>query len=188
MPTINYGRAVYECLRGGLDCTKDDILTLNLSCAFVIASSSSETQSQKHKWKLMRLKVIISTLLLVLLKKCSSEQNLPKKLTLPSSCMTHDFITGISTANTTLTRYCRGNGLLLYIHRTMHAVIDHQKNYGIDFHVLAKCLRLSADDNLHSGTVVGKLEGKLDIITMSFVDLMGEDYIEEDRTCGIFFT
>lgn len=25
----------------------------------------------------------------------------------------HDFITGISTANTTLVRYCRGNGLLL---------------------------------------------------------------------------
>lgn len=70
----------------------------------------------------------------------------------------------------------------------MHAVIDHQKNYGIDFHVLAKCLLLYADDNLHSGTVVGKLEGKLGIITMGFVDLMCEDYIKEDRTCGIFFT
>jgi ribulose-bisphosphate carboxylase large chain len=70
----------------------------------------------------------------------------------------------------------------------MHSVIDHQKNYGIDFHVLAKCLRLSADDNLHSRTVVGKLKGKLDIITMVFVELMRENYIKEDRTCGIFFT
>ena len=41
----------------------------------------------------------------------------------------------------------------------MHAVVDRQKIHGIHFRVLAKCLRMSGGDHLHSGTVVGKLEG-----------------------------
>jgi ribulose-bisphosphate carboxylase large chain len=67
----------------------------------------------------------------------------------------HDYIIGF-TANTSLAIYCRG--LLLHIHRAMHAVIDRQKNHGIHFRVLAKILRMSGGDHLHSGTVVGKLE------------------------------
>ncbi|KAD4981699.1 hypothetical protein E3N88_18370 [Mikania micrantha] len=42
----------------------------------------------------------------------------------------HDYLTGGFTANTTLAHYCRDNGLLLHIHRAMHAVIDRQKNHG----------------------------------------------------------
>jgi ribulose-bisphosphate carboxylase large chain len=99
----------------------------------------------------------------------------------------HDFFTGGFTANTTLARWCRDNGLLLHIHRAMHAVVDRQKNHGIHFRVLAKCLRLSGGDHLHSGTVVGKLEGDR-AVTLGFVDLMREDYVEEDRSRGVFFT
>ncbi|VAH75207.1 unnamed protein product [Triticum turgidum subsp. durum] len=49
----------------------------------------------------------------------------------------HDYLTGGFTANTTLAHYCRDNGLLLHIHRAMHAVIDRQKNHGMHFRVLA---------------------------------------------------
>jgi ribulose 1,5-bisphosphate carboxylase large subunit-like protein len=31
----NYGRAVYECLRGGLDFTKDDLVGKALDCALL---------------------------------------------------------------------------------------------------------------------------------------------------------
>ncbi|MCD7460978.1 hypothetical protein HAX54_044944 [Datura stramonium] len=65
----------------------------------------------------------------------------------------HDYLTGF-TANTSLAHYCRDNGLLLHIHRAMHAVIDRQKNHGIHFRVLAKALRMSGGDHIHSGTVV----------------------------------
>ncbi len=99
----------------------------------------------------------------------------------------HDYLTGGFTANTTLAKFCRDKGLLLHIHRAMHAVIDRQKNHGIHFRVLAKCLRMSGGDHLHAGTVVGKLEGERNI-TMGFVDLMREDHVEEDRSRGIFFT
>jgi len=99
----------------------------------------------------------------------------------------HDYLTGGLTANTSLAIFCRNNGLLLHIHRAMHAVIDRQRNHGIHFRVLAKALRLSGGDHLHSGTVVGKLEGEREI-TLGFVDLMRDDYIEKDRSRGIYFT
>ncbi|KAK2972767.1 hypothetical protein RJ640_019415 [Escallonia rubra] len=67
----------------------------------------------------------------------------------------HDYLTGGFTANTSLAHYCRDNGLLLHIHRAMHAVIDRQKNHGIHFRVLAKALRMSGGDHIHSGTFDG---------------------------------
>ncbi|THU43363.1 hypothetical protein C4D60_Mb00t08910 [Musa balbisiana] len=99
----------------------------------------------------------------------------------------HDYLTGGFTANTSLAHYCRDNGLLLHIHRAMHAVIDRQKNHGMHFRVLAKALRMSGGDHIHAGTVVGKLEGEREM-TLGFVDLLRDDYIEKDRSRGIFFT
>ena len=58
----------------------------------------------------------------------------------------------------------------------MHAVIDRQKIHGIH-----------GCDHLHSGTVVGKLEGDR-AITLGFVDLMREEHVEQDRSRGVFFT
>jgi len=58
---------------------------------------------------------------------------------------------------------------------------------GFYFRVLAKCLRMSGGDHLHSGTVVGKLEGDR-AITLGFVDLMCEEYVQQDRSRGVFFT
>ena len=44
-----------------------------------------------------------------------------------------DYLTGGFTANTSLAHFCRASGLLLHIHRAMHAVIDRQRNHGIHF-------------------------------------------------------
>ncbi|MCD9561232.1 hypothetical protein HAX54_020235 [Datura stramonium] len=69
----------------------------------------------------------------------------------------------------------------------MHAVIDRKKNHGIHFRVLAKVLRMYGGDHIHSGTIVGKLEGERDI-TLGFVDLLRDDFVEQDRSRGIYFT
>ena len=69
----------------------------------------------------------------------------------------------------------------------MHAVIDRQKNHGIHFRVLAKALRMSGGDHIHSGTVVSKLEGEREI-TLGFVDLLRDDFVEKDCIYGIYFT
>jgi len=52
--------------------------------------------------------------------------------------------------------------------------------------VLTKVLRLSGGDHLHSGTVVGKLEGDRDA-TLGWIDIMRDSFIKEDRSRGIFF-
>jgi ribulose-bisphosphate carboxylase large chain len=98
----------------------------------------------------------------------------------------HDFLTAGFSANTSLANWCRKNGMLLHIHRAMHAVIDRDRHHGIHYRVLAKCLRLSGGDHLHSGTVVGKLEGDRNAI-LGWVDQMREDFVYEDRSRGLFF-
>ncbi|KAL9419578.1 hypothetical protein AB3S75_037360 [Citrus x aurantiifolia] len=99
----------------------------------------------------------------------------------------HDYLTGGFTTNTSLAHYCRDNGLLLHIHRAMHAVIDRQKNHGMHFRVLAKALHLSGGYHIHAGTVVSKLKTERDI-TLGFVDLPCDDFVEKDRSRGIYFT
>jgi len=76
--------------------------------------------------------------------------------------------------------------MLLHIHRAMHAVIDRNPYHGIHFRVLVKCLRLSGGDHMHSGTVVGKLEGDREA-TLGWIDLMRERFVPEQRSRGIFF-
>ena len=49
-----------------------------------------------------------------------------------------------------------------------------------------KVLRLSGGDHLHSGTVVGKLEGDREA-TLGWIDTMRDSFIPEDRSRGLFF-
>ncbi|KAG6540538.1 hypothetical protein Mapa_018051 [Marchantia paleacea] len=167
----NYGRAVYECLRGGLDFTKDDENVNSqpfmrwrdrfLFVAEAIYKSQAETGEIKGHY------------LNATAVRCTN-------------CYAR-LLNWWFHANTSLAFYCRDNGLLLHIHRAMHAVIDRQKNHGIHFRVLAKALRMSGGDHIHAGTVVGKLEGDRQV-TLGFVDLLRDDYIEKDRSRGIYFT
>ncbi|KAL5081201.1 hypothetical protein RYX36_009622 [Vicia faba] len=182
----NYGRAVYECLRGGLDFTKDDENVNSqpfmrwrdrfLFCAEAIYKSQAETGEIKGHY----LNATAGTC-----EEMLKRAVFARELGVP--IVMHDYLTGGFTANTTLSHYCRDNGLLLHIHRAMHAVIDRQKNHGMHFRVLAKALRMSGGDHIHAGTVVGKLEGEREI-TLGFVDLLRDDYIEKDRSRGIYFT
>jgi len=98
----------------------------------------------------------------------------------------HNFLTGGFTANTGLARWCRKNGVLLHIHRAMHAVLDRNPSHGIHFRVLTKALRLSGGDHLHTDTVVGKLEGDHES-TLGWIDLLRESFVPKDRSRGIFF-
>ena len=181
----NYGRAVYECLRGGLDFTKDDENVNSqpfmrwrdrfLFVAEAIFKSQQETREIKGHY----LNATAGTC-----EEIIKRAVFAKELGVP--IIMHDYLTGGFTANTTLATYCRDNGLLLHIHRAMHGVIDRQRRHGIHFRVLAKALRISGGDHLHSGTVVGKLEGEREI-TLGFVDLMRDDYVAKDRSRGIYF-
>ena len=154
----NYGRAVYECLRGGLDFTKDDenvnsqpFMRWRQRFDFVmeaILKSEAETGERKGHY----LNVTAPTP-----DEMFKRAEYAKEIGAP--IIMHDYITGGFCANTGLANWCRDNGMLLHIHRAMHAVIDRNPHHGIHFRVLTKILRLSGGDHLHTGTVVGKLEG-----------------------------
>lgn len=50
-------------------------------------------------------------------------------------------------------------GLILHGHRAMHAALTRDPKRGLSMLVLAKLARLAGIDSLHTGTVVGKMEG-----------------------------
>ena len=181
----NYGRAVYEALRGGLDFTKDDenvnsqpFMRWRDRFLFVAdAIHNAEAQTGERKGHYLNVTAPSP-------EEMYERAEFAKELGMP--IIMHDFLTGGFCANTGLARWCRKNGVLLHIHRAMHAVIDRNPNHGIHFRVLTKALRLSGGDHLHTGTVVGKLEGDR-ASTLGWIDLLRESYIPEDRSRGIFF-
>jgi len=181
----NYGRAVYECLRGGLDFTKDDenvnsqpFMRWKQRFDFVaeaVHKAEAETGERKGHY----LNVTAPTVE-EMYKRAEHAKSLDMRIIM------HDYLTAGFTANTSLANWCRDNGMLLHIHRAMHAVIDRGRHHGIHFRVLAKCLRLSGGDHLHSGTVVGKLEGDREA-TLGWIDIMRDRWVPENRARGIFF-
>ncbi len=181
----NYGRAVYECLRGGLDFTKDDeninsqpFMRWQDRYTFVmeaVLKAERETGERKGHY----LNVTAGTM-----EEIYKRAEFAKELGAP--IIMSDFFTMGFTAHTSLSLWCRDNGVLLHCHRAMHAVVDRQKNHGIHFRVLAKWLRMAGGDHLHNGTVVGKLEGDRGA-TIAINDLLREDFIPEDKSRGIYF-
>lgn len=58
--------------------------------------------------------------------------------------------------------------LILHGHRAGHSAFTRNKNWGISMLVVAKIARLAGIDELHTGTVVGKMEGaKGEVITIN---------------------
>ncbi|MEW6729271.1 MAG: form I ribulose bisphosphate carboxylase large subunit [Pseudomonadota bacterium] len=181
----NYGRAVYEALRGGLDFTKDDENVNSQPfmhwkqrfdfCQEAIEKAEAETGERKGHY----LNVTAPTS-----DEMFRRAEYAKSLNTPIIMI--DYITMGFGATTALSKWCKQNGLLLHVHRAMHGVIDRNPHHGIHFRVLSKIMRLMGGDHLHSGTVVGKLEGDR-TATLGWIDIMREEYVKEDRSRGIFF-
>lgn len=59
-------------------------------------------------------------------------------------------------------------GKIIHAHRAMHAAFTRSKQYGISMLVIAKLARLAGVDSLHTGTIVGKMEGgKEEVLTIN---------------------
>jgi ribulose-bisphosphate carboxylase large chain len=181
----NYGRAVYEVLRGGNDFTKDDENVnsqpfMRWRDRFEFVAEAVHTAEQETGERKGHYLNVTSGTVEDMFERAEFAKQLGMRVIM------HDFLTAGFTANTSLANWCRRNGMLLHIHRAMHAVLDRNPNHGIHFRVLTKALRLSGGDHLHSGTVVGKLEGDRNA-TLGWIDLMRESFVAEDRSRGLFF-
>lgn len=181
----NYGRAVYECLRGGLDFTKDDeninsqpFMRWRVRFDFVMeALQKAEQETGERKGHYLN---VTAPTVEEMFRRAEHAKSLGSRIIM------HDYLTAGFTAHTSLANWCRENRMLLHVHRALHAVLDRNPLHGIHFRVLTKMLRLMGGDHLHSGTVVGKLEGDREA-TLGWVDLMRERFIKEDRNRGLFF-
>jgi ribulose-bisphosphate carboxylase large chain len=181
----NYGRACFELLSGGLDFTKDDenitsqpFMRWRDRYQFVMeAVRKAEDETGERKGHYLNVTAADTE---TMLERAEFARELGSPIVM------HDFLVGGFTAHQTLSNWCRRNGMLLHVHRALHAVLDRQKSHGIHYRVLAKWLRLAGGDHLHSGTVVGKLEGDRDA-TLGVLDLMREDYVPADRSRGVYF-
>jgi ribulose-bisphosphate carboxylase large chain len=153
----NYGRVVFEALRGGLDFTKDDE-NINsqpfmrwrdryLFCMEAVNRAIAETGETKGHY----LNVTAGTM-----EEMYERAEFAKEL--GSVIIMIDLTIGY-TAIGSMGKWARRNGLILHLHRAAHATYTRQKNHGVNFRVIAKWVRMMGVDHVHAGTVVGKLEG-----------------------------
>ncbi|CAM3373537.1 form I ribulose bisphosphate carboxylase large subunit [Hydrogenibacillus schlegelii] len=180
----NYGRVVYEALRGGLDFTKDDENTNSqpfqrwrdryLYVMEAVHKAMAETGEIKGHY----LNVTAATM-----EDIYERAEFAKEL--GSVIIMIDLTVGFS-AIQSMAKWARKNSMILHLHRAMHSTFTRQKTHGINFRVIAKWMRMAGVDHLHAGTVVGKLEGDPNI-TRGYYKTLREHKVEADPTMGLYF-
>ena len=180
----NYGRVVYEALRGGLDFTKDDE-NINsqpfmrwrdrwLFCMEAVNRAMAETGEVKGHY----LNCTAGTM-----EQMYERAELAREL--GSVIVMIDLTVGY-TAIQSMAAWARRNGVILHLHRAGHGTFTRQKSHGVSFRVLAKWMRLAGVDHLHAGTVVGKLEGDPNTVA-GFYDTLRGDKVDPDPVKGLYF-
>jgi ribulose-bisphosphate carboxylase large chain len=180
----NYGRVVYEALRGGLDFTKDDE-NINsqpfmrwhdrfLHCMEAVNRAEAETGEIKGHY----LNVTAATMEDMYERAAFASE-------LGSVIVMIDLTVGY-TAIQSMAKWARANGLILHLHRAGHGTYTRQKNHGVSFRVIAKWMRLAGVDHIHAGTVVGKLEGDPNMVA-GYYDTLRLDQVQPDPLKGLYF-
>ncbi len=180
----NYGRVVYEALRGGLDFTKDDE-NIN-SQPFMrwrdrylySMEGVQRAQAATGEVKGHYLNVTAASM-----EDMYERAEFAKSL--GSVIIMMDLTVGYS-AMTSMSKWARANGVLLHLHRAGYATFARQKNHGVNFRVVAKWCRLLGVDHLHAGTVVGKLEGDPNIVA-GYYDTLRLEHVAANPLHGIYF-
>jgi len=180
----NYGRVVYEALKGGLDFTKDDE-NINsqpfmhwrdryLYCMEAVNKAQAATGEVKGTY----LNVTAATM-----EDMYERAEFARDL--GSVIVMIDLVVGY-TAIQSMAKWARKNDMILHLHRAGHGTYTRQKSHGVSFRVIAKWMRMAGVDHIHAGTVVGKLEGDPNT-TRGFYDTLLDEDTPQRLENGIFF-
>ena len=180
----NYGRVVFEALKGGLDFTKDDE-NINsqpfmhwrdrflFSMEGVNRASAASGEVKGHY-----LNVTAGTM-----EDMYERAEFAKEL--GSVIIMIDLVIGY-TAIQSMSKWARKNNMILHLHRAGHGTYTRQKSHGISFRVISKWMRMAGVDHIHSGTVVGKLEGD-PLMIKGYYDTLRESRTPVSLQHGLFF-
>jgi len=180
----NYGRVVYEALRGGLDFTKDDE-NINsqpfmrwrdrfLFCMEAVNRATAATGEIKGHY----LNVTAGTM-----EEMYERADFAKEL--GTVIVMIDLTIGY-TAIQSMAKWARRNGVILHLHRAGHGTYTRQKTHGVNFRVISKWMRLAGVDHIHAGTVVGKLEGDPNAIR-GYYSTLRANKLDADPSQGLYF-
>jgi len=180
----NYGRVVYEALRGGLDFTKDDENInsqpfMRWRDRYLFAMDAvHRAMAVSGEVKGHYLNVTAATM-----EEMYERAEFAKEL--GSVIVMMDLTVGY-TAMASMSKWARRNGVLLHLHRAGHGTYTRQKNHGVSFRVIAKWCRLLGVDHIHAGTVVGKLEGDPGAVR-GYYDVCRERHNRANPETGLYF-
>jgi ribulose-bisphosphate carboxylase large chain len=180
----NYGRVVYEALKGGLDFVKDDE-NINsqpfmhwrdryLYCMEAVNKAQAATGEVKGHY----LNVTAGTM-----EEMYERAEFAKEL--GSAIIMIDLVIGY-TAIQSMAKWARRNDMILHLHRAGNSTYSRQKNHGMNFRVICKWMRMAGVDHIHAGTVVGKLEGD-PLMIKGFYDTLREPRTAQSLEHGLFF-
>ena len=180
----NYGRVVYEGLRGGLDFMKDDE-NINsqpfmhwrdrfLYCMEAVNRASAATGEVKGHY----LNVTAGTM-----EDMYERAEFAKSL--GSVIIMIDLVIGY-TAIQSMAKWARKNDMILHLHRAGNSTYSRQKNHGMNFRVICKWMRMAGVDHIHAGTVVGKLEGD-PLMIRGFYDTLLQTHTTPSLEHGLYF-
>jgi ribulose-bisphosphate carboxylase large chain len=180
----NYGRVVYEALRGGLDFVKDDE-NINsqpfmrwrdrfLFCMEAVNKAMAATGEIKGHY----LNVTAGTM-----EEMYERAEFAKEL--GSVIIMIDLTIGY-TAIQSMAKWARKNGLILHLHRAGHGTYTRQKTHGVNFRVISKWMRMAGVDHIHAGTIVGKLEGDPNAV-QGYYNTLRENKLDPNPVQGLYF-
>ncbi|HHM20883.1 MAG TPA: form I ribulose bisphosphate carboxylase large subunit [Bacteroidetes bacterium] len=180
----NYGRVVYEALKGGLDFTKDDE-NIN-SQPFMhwrdrflyVMEAVNKAQAETGEIKGSYLNITAATME-EMYKRAEFARDLG------SVIIMIDLVIGY-TAIQSMSKWCRDHNMILHLHRAGHSTYTRQRSHGVSFRVIAKWMRLAGVDHIHAGTIVGKLEGD-PMTTKGYYDICREEFNPMTLEKGLFF-
>jgi ribulose-bisphosphate carboxylase large chain len=180
----NYGRVVFEGLKGGLDFLKDDE-NINsqpfmryrerflFSMEGVNHASCVSGEVKGHY-----LNVTGATM-----EDLYERSDLCYQL--GSVILMIDLVIGY-TAIQSIAQWSRKHDMILHLHRAGNSAYARQKDHGINFRVICKWMRMAGVDHLHAGTVVGKLEGDPHMVKGFYLTLLATK-TALDLKSGLFF-
>jgi len=153
---INHAKVCGEAWRGGLDIVKDDE---NLT-------SMSFNKFEKRIDETLKVRDKIE-------KETGEKKIYMPNITAPLSVMKKradyvieqggeylmvDVITIGFSALQEIREYLENKNIVIHAHRAMHAALTRAKDFGVSMLTIAKIMRLIGTDQLHTGTVLGKME------------------------------